>query len=66
MRERRLWPITLTVSECAKALHVHRREIYAGIRLDGLPLYRKGVRKFLLTADVVEWIRKTWKREFVK
>jgi excisionase family DNA binding protein len=65
MRERRLWPITLTVSECAKALHVHRRRIYDGIRFEGLALYRDGVRKFLLTADVVEWIRKTWKREDV-
>jgi hypothetical protein len=66
MRERRLWPITLTVSECARALHIERRAIYDGIRLDGLPLYRKGVRKFLLTADVVEWIRRTFKREYVK
>jgi hypothetical protein len=65
-RERRLWPITLTVSECARALHIERGAIYDGIRLDGLPLYRKGVRKFLLTADVVEWIRRTFKREYVK
>ena len=65
MRERRLWPITLTVSEAASALHVHRREIYSGIKLDGLPLYRKGVRKFLLTSDLVEWVRATFKREDV-
>ena len=65
MRERRIWPITLTVSECAKALHVDRNAIYDGIRFDGLPLYRKGVRKFLLTSDVVDWIRRTWKREAV-
>ena len=63
MRERRLWPITLTINEAAKALHVHRREIYDGIKLNGLPLYRKGVRKFVLTADLIEWIRRTWKRE---
>lgn len=66
MRERRLFPIAMTVSECAAQLHVHRRVIYAGIRLDGLPLYTKGVRKFLLTADVVAWIRATWKRECLK
>jgi excisionase family DNA binding protein len=65
MRERRIWPITLTVSECARALHVNRDTIYDGIRFDGLPLYRKGVRKFLLTSDVVDWIRRTWKREAV-
>jgi hypothetical protein len=34
MRERRLWPITLTISEAASALHVHRREIYDGIKLN--------------------------------
>ena len=65
MRERRLWPLTLTVSECASALHVERRVLYDGIKFDGLPLYRKGVRRFLLTADVVDWIRATWKREAV-
>jgi excisionase family DNA binding protein len=62
MRERRLWPITLTISEAAKVLHVHRRELYDAIN-NGLPLYRKGVRKFLLTADLVDWIRAHWRRE---
>ena len=65
MRERRLWPITLTISEAASALHLHRRDIYAAAKLDGLPIYRKGVRKFCLTADLTEWVRAIFKREAV-
>lgn len=65
-RERRLWPLTLTISEAAAALHLQRRELYDAIRLDGLPLYRKGVRKFVLVADLVEWVRERWPREYLK
>jgi excisionase family DNA binding protein len=64
-RERRLWPITLTIAEAANALGVDRHAIYDGVKFDGLALYRRGVRRFLLTADLVEWVRATWNREQV-
>lgn len=63
MRERRLWPILLSISECAAALGIERREIYAAISSGALPLYRHGTKRRVLTADVVTWIRQTWKRE---
>lgn len=62
MRERRLWPILLSVSECASALGIERREIYAAVASGDLPMYRHGTKRRLLTADVVDWIRNTWKR----
>ncbi len=62
---RNVWPITLTVSEAAKALHVDRHAIYDAVRFDGLALYRKGVRKFVLTSDLIEWVKQTWKPEDV-
>ena len=63
MRERRLWPILLSVSECASALGVDRHEIYDAVAGGALPLYRHGTKRRLLTADVVEWIRQTSKQE---
>ena len=63
MRERRLYPIAMTVSECAEQLHLERKVIYEAIRTEGLPIYRRGVRRYLLTDDILHWIRRTWKRE---
>jgi excisionase family DNA binding protein len=59
MRERRLWPILLSISECSACLNVERREIYAAIASRALPLYRHGTKRRVLTADVVDWIRRT-------
>jgi excisionase family DNA binding protein len=63
MRERRLYPLAMTISECAEQLHCERKVLYAACRNEGLPIYRRGVRRYLLTDDVLRWIKRTWKRE---
>ncbi len=60
-RARVLWPIMLSVAELADAMKCDRRYVYQMIA-NGLPLYRIGVKRRVLVADVVEHIRKTFKR----
>ncbi len=62
MSERRLWPIMLSVSDAAAAIQVERRVVYEMIA-NGMPVYKIGVKKRILTADFVEAIRATFKRE---
>jgi excisionase family DNA binding protein len=62
-RERRLYPLAMTIAECAEQLHLERKVLYRACREEGLPIYRRGVRRYLLTDDVLHWIRRTWKRE---
>lgn len=62
MSERKLWPIMLSISEAATAIGVERRTVYQMIA-SGMPVYRIGVKKRILTADFVEAIRATFKRE---
>lgn len=62
MRDRRLWPVMLSVAECASAIGAERRVIYQMIK-NGMPVYRIGVKRRILTADFVEAIRLTFKRE---
>lgn len=62
MRERRLWPLMLSVADAASAINVERRVIYQMIA-NGLPVYRIGVKRRILTADFVEAIRQTFKQE---
>lgn len=62
-RTRSLYPVAMSVSECAEQLHCERKVIYEACRHEGLPIYRRGVRRYLLTKDVLLWIRSTWKRE---
>jgi hypothetical protein len=57
-----LWPvIAVSVSRLAGALGIERREIYGAIKDDLLPCYRHGVKRRVLIADAVEWVR-TWER----
>ena len=63
MRKRRLYPLAMTISECAEQLHLERKVIYTATKYEGLPIYRRGVRRYILTDDVLRWIRRTWKRE---
>lgn len=65
-RTRSLYPLAMSVSECAEQLHCERKVLYRAIRDEGLPIYRRGVRRYLLTEDVLLWIRSTWKREDVQ
>jgi excisionase family DNA binding protein len=63
MRQRKLFPIAVSVAEVADSLGVERREIYRAIKEHGLPVYRHGTKRRILVADVVAWIRATWKQE---
>jgi hypothetical protein len=60
-RERKIFPIALTVAELSAATGWHRSVIYQWLAA-GLPRYRVGVRKVLLVADVVEFIRENCER----
>jgi excisionase family DNA binding protein len=53
----------MSVTELSDALGIERRVIYDAIKNHGLPVYRHGVKRRVLIADVVNWIRATWKRE---
>jgi hypothetical protein len=58
-----LWPvIAVSVSRLAGALGIERREIYDAIKNDLLPYYRHGVKRRVLIADAIEWVRNTWER----
>lgn len=59
-RARVLWPIMLSVSELASAMHCDRRYVYQMIA-NGLPLYKIGVKRRVLVTDVVDHIRKNFK-----
>jgi len=62
MRETRLWPIWLSVSELGRALGLERKVIYEWIRLGGLPVYKIGTKRKILIEDVVAFIRANLKR----
>jgi hypothetical protein len=62
-RREELWPvIAVSVARLADSLGIERREIYAAIKDDLLPCYRHGVKRRVLIADAIEWVRKTWVR----
>lgn len=55
-----LWPIMLSVSELADAMHCDRRHVYSMIA-NGLPLRKFGVKRRILVADAIEHIREHFK-----
>lgn len=59
---RKLYPLMLSVSECAEQFRCDRKVVYQMIRA-GLPLYRLGVRRFVLTDDLILFIRTHLKQE---
>jgi len=59
----RLFPILLSVADASRALGVDRARLYAAIRAGHLALFRDGVKKRILVADLVEWVRHHWTRE---
>ena len=63
-RARAMWPILLSVSDLAAAMHVDRRVIYRMVE-GGLPLYRIGVKKRMLITDVLAFIPQFFTREGV-
>jgi excisionase family DNA binding protein len=56
MREQRLWPIWLSISEASRSLGIDRKILYAWVR-QGMPVYKCGVRRKVLTEDLVKFIR---------
>jgi excisionase family DNA binding protein len=58
----RIYPIMLSVAETAAAIGVDRTVVYEWIE-GGLPLYRIGVKRKILVADLVEYVRAHMKRE---
>ena len=61
-RASRLWPIMLSVSDLAAAMHVDRRVVYEMVA-SGLPVYRIGVKKRVLVSDVLAFIPLHFKRD---
>jgi hypothetical protein len=62
MRERKLYAIAATVAELSKLTGWHREIFYSWFATGKLQRYRVGVRKVLLVADVVEFIRANCER----
>jgi excisionase family DNA binding protein len=56
-----LFPIGISVARAAECLEVHRAKIDAAIKAGELRLYQHGVARRILVADLVEWVRTTWK-----
>ena len=62
-RERRttLFPIAVSPAMAADALGIRAEQIQDAITRGELHCYVKGVRKRVLIADLVEWVRNYWK-----
>jgi excisionase family DNA binding protein len=57
-RQRRpLFPPAFTVKGLADALHVDRNVIYEAIRAGELIAYQIGSRRFIVTENIVSWIK---------
>ena len=52
----RIWPLWLSISEASRALGIERKILYAWVR-QGMPIYKCGVRRKVLTEDLVKFIR---------
>ena len=65
LRKRSLFPIALSKAEAATALGVSIRVVDRAVAEGKLPIYRTpyGIRKDkILVQDIVEWIKRDWKR----
>jgi hypothetical protein len=56
MRERRLWPIWLSISEGSRKLGIDRTVLYQWHH-QGMPIYKIGTKRKVLTEDIVRFIR---------
>jgi excisionase family DNA binding protein len=61
-KPRRLYPLMLSVTEVAAQLQCDRHTVY-GMCEAGLPSYRCGTRQFVLTDDLIRFVRENFKRE---
>jgi hypothetical protein len=64
MRERRtaIFPIALSPAKLAECLGIRDTVVADAIKNDLLPVYRQGVKRRVLVADAIEWVRTTWER----
>ena len=64
MRERRnaIFPIALSPAKLAECLGVRPELVADAIKRDLLACYRQGVKRRVLVADAIEWVRNTWER----
>jgi hypothetical protein len=62
VREFLLFPVAMSPAACAEALQIHRRKIDRAIRFEGLPVYQNGSERRVLVQDLVDWVRRTWKK----
>jgi hypothetical protein len=62
-RERRtsLFPVAVSPARAADALGIRAEEINEAIKHGELHCYVKGIRRRVLIADLVEWVRHYWK-----
>lgn len=57
-RQRRpLFPPAFTVKSLADALHIDRGVVYCALRTGDLIAFKVGSRNFILTENIVEWIK---------
>lgn len=56
-----LWPIALAPARLADVLQVHRSVIDRAIAAGDLTVFQHGSARRILIADVVLWIKTTWK-----
>jgi hypothetical protein len=56
MREQRIWPIWLSISEASPTLGIQRKVLYSWVK-QGMPIYQCGVRRKVLVEDLIKFIR---------
>ena len=55
-----LFPVAMSPARAADALGIRAAEMSDAIVLGDVPVYQKGARRFVLTEDLVRWVRETW------
>jgi excisionase family DNA binding protein len=55
-------PIAVSVVQAAELLGIHERHIMAAVKSRELSTYQCGIAVRVLTSDLVDWVRSTWKR----
>lgn len=62
-RKRRtpLFPVAVSPARAAESLDIQPEEIQDAIKSGELPCYIKGIRRRVLIADLIEWVRHYWK-----
>lgn len=56
MREQRIWPLWLSISEASRSLGIERKVLYQWHR-QGMPIFKVGTKRKVLVEDIVRFIR---------